>query len=133
MLNENVEIVRRNIEAFNRGDLDALFERVDADAVIADPPELPDAKVYRGPEGARESLERFLALFDRVQVDELEEILENGEVVLAGIRFSAQGKGSGVEITQRRWDVLTMRDGKVLRWAIYLDRAQALDAAGLSG
>ncbi len=40
---------------------------------------------------------------------------------------------SGMEISQRLFDVFELRDGRVLRIREYLDPEQALEAAGLRG
>ena len=44
----------------------------------------------------------------------------------------ATGTGRGVPVEFDRYDVITMRNGKVLRDAIFLKCEQALEAAGLS-
>jgi ketosteroid isomerase-like protein len=43
-----------------------------------------------------------------------------------------RGRGSGVEVEWRRWCVVTMRNGRILRSEWFLDRAEALEAAELS-
>ena len=48
-------------------------------------------------------------------------------VVLRG-----KGKGSGAEVATPAAHVWTMRRGKAIRVAAYMDRAKALEAAGLS-
>ena len=48
--------------------------------------------------------------------------------------MSGRGRGSGVEAEMRAFAVWTLREGKVSQVAAgYRDRAQALEAAGLSG
>jgi ketosteroid isomerase-like protein len=44
----------------------------------------------------------------------------------------ARGRGSGVPVDQRVFSVLTVRDGKVARIDDHTERADALEAAGLS-
>ena len=43
----------------------------------------------------------------------------------------ACGRGSGVEVEMEYWQVWLFRDGKAARWEEYLDRQEALEAAGL--
>ena len=64
--------------------------------------------------------------------DEVDQTIENGEMVVAAIRVHGRGRKSGVEISQRLFDVFELRDGKIVRVKEYLDRHQALEAAGLS-
>jgi ketosteroid isomerase-like protein len=46
---------------------------------------------------------------------------------------SARGKGSGIEVASRRVTaVYELRAGRIVRFKAYLDRAEALQAAGLS-
>ena len=47
-------------------------------------------------------------------------------------RQTATGKQSGVPIEHEFGDVFTLRDGKVVRFESYWNRADALEAAGLS-
>jgi ketosteroid isomerase-like protein len=49
--------------------------------------------------------------------------------VLAVTAARYRGATSGVEIEQRTWVVMTVRDGRILRTEIYLDPTEALNAA----
>ncbi len=52
--------------------------------------------------------------------------------MLAFIRTSARGKGSGIEVEAYVWNLWTIRDGKLVELCYYGDdQAAALDAAGL--
>jgi ketosteroid isomerase-like protein len=62
MSRENVEIVRRNYEAFTRRDIDAWLESVREDAELHEVSEIPDAAVYRGHEGLRRWAEALMQL-----------------------------------------------------------------------
>lgn len=54
------------------------------------------------------------------------------ETVLVFARESGRGKDSGIEVRSRRiTGVYELRDGKIVRFKAYLDRAEALQAAGL--
>ncbi len=48
------------------------------------------------------------------------------------LRFRGRGKGSGVEIDERGFWVYELRGGRLYRISEYNDRADALEAAGLS-
>ena len=64
--------------------------------------------------------------------DEVDQTIENGEMVVAAIRVHGRGRKSGMEISQRLFDVFELRDGKIVRMKEYLAPHQALEAAGLS-
>jgi uncharacterized protein len=55
MSQENVEVVREAIEAFNRGDLEAALHRMHPDIEWQTLDAFPDAGTYRGREEVRES------------------------------------------------------------------------------
>ena len=63
--------------------------------------------------------------------DEIDEIIEAGETIVAAIRVHGRGRASGLQISQRLFDVFEFRDGRVLRVREYLRADQALEAAGL--
>ena len=54
------------------------------------------------------------------------------ERVLAFMHITAEGEGSGVPVENRTAHEFTVRDGAVVRWKVYADRSEALEAVGLS-
>jgi ketosteroid isomerase-like protein len=54
------------------------------------------------------------------------------ERVLIFMRVTARGEGSGVPVENRVAHVYTFRDGVLVRWKGFADRAEALEAAGIS-
>jgi 2-(1,2-epoxy-1,2-dihydrophenyl)acetyl-CoA isomerase len=133
MSQENVEIVQRVYEAFNREGLDAAFDHLhpdfeyDLSAAIG-----PYAGIYSGRETVRKMFEDFFSAWEYMHV-EPEDFIEAGEDrVLVPTRGRGRGKGSGIEIEGRPSAIWTVRDGQVIRGAVYNDRAEALEAAGLS-
>ena len=63
--------------------------------------------------------------------ESLQEFPKAGDTVLVSILYDGRGKGSGVKVEGVFWYLFRLRDGRVLRWELYPDRAQALEAAGL--
>ena len=61
-----------------------------------------------------------------------EEFTEAGDSVLVSVLYDGRGKESGVRVQGRFWYLITLRNGKTVRWELYPERAQALEAAGLS-
>jgi ketosteroid isomerase-like protein len=51
--------------------------------------------------------------------------------VVVSVRVVARGRGSGIPVNQQVFSVITVRDGKVARIHDYIERAIALEAAGL--
>ena len=84
--------------------------------------------------GMAEGWRNFLSAWDwyRVEADEYRE-LDDGRVLVL-IRCDASGKTSGLELTQVRTDSATVfhiRDGKVVKLFVYMDRERALADLGL--
>jgi ketosteroid isomerase-like protein len=61
-----------------------------------------------------------------------EEFTEAGDAVVVGVLYEGRGKGSGVRTEGRFWYVFKYLDGRLRRWELYPERAQALEAAGRS-
>ncbi len=133
MSREKVEIAKRVVDAYNRRDVDALF------ADLATPdfewyPALIRALDGGGIRG-REGVERF-ALDTEENWEELlivaEEFRDLGDRVLLLGRMKGRGKGSGVPVDQPFASILDFSGDRIRRNRVYLDRAEGLQAAGLS-
>jgi ketosteroid isomerase-like protein len=132
MSQENLELARRGYEAFARGDLDAVFDDFMHPEIEAhDPPEVPDATIYRGRKAVRQDWEQTADLFEDFSID-LEKSFDLGDEVVLFLRFRGRGRESGAELEAPMAHVWTFRDGKAVRLRQFLDRAEALEAAGLS-
>jgi ketosteroid isomerase-like protein len=58
------------------------------------------------------------------------EFIPHGEHVVVPITGRMTGRG-GIEVEAKTVMVATLRDGRVVRWTMYQDRAEALKAVGL--
>jgi ketosteroid isomerase-like protein len=130
MSEENEEVARRPIDAFNRGGVDALDPFWHEDIEFHDIAAVPDAGVHRGRTAAKGALQSTLDLTDKVAIEVLEMAIA-GDEVLYRWRFQARGTASGVPIDATIFHVATIRNGKVMRLRQFLDRDQAFEAAGL--
>jgi hypothetical protein len=133
MSEENVEVIRRGWQAWLRGDMEALVAEWDPD-VVWDTSHFrnwPESNYY-GVEGIRKFLDEWLEVWGEYQID-VEEVLPatDGRVVSL---FTHHGRGqqSGVPMELEMAQIATLREGRVIRFENYDDRAQALEAAGLS-
>jgi ketosteroid isomerase-like protein len=142
MSEENVERVRWGYEAWNRRDFDQESEFFDPEiewrpASVAgetsteDFARIPGADaVYHGPEGVRRFWETFIEPWEQVTVD-VEELRDSGDCVVAFTRFRAVAR-NGLKVDMPSVHVFTFRGSKVVRFEAFADRAEALEAAGLS-
>jgi uncharacterized protein len=132
MSQENVEIVERAMEAFNRRDLDAYDDLFTPDFEWL--PALP-SNVEGDGYVAREGVERYFGEINetweefRVVAEEYRDL--GGRVLMLG-RMEGRGRGSGVKVDAQLAAVWDFRDGRISRAPVYLDHGEALRAAGLS-
>jgi uncharacterized protein len=131
MSEENVELAKRGYDAFNRGDIDGVLELC-ADDVEWNDVDLLDTPAVRGREAVRAYFRTVMEPWEEIRRDP-EEIIDLGDDrVLALIRLSGRGRGSGIEVEILGGDLATWREGRIVRWMAYQDRARALEAAGMS-
>src|ERR1700704_1885768 len=98
MSQENVELVRLGYEALLGGDLALLEEFTLPDAVMIQPPEVPDAKTYEGSGAIREAMEDWPAQWEDFRMDLVEIIDVSDDVVVAVTRHRGRGHESGIEM-----------------------------------
>jgi ketosteroid isomerase-like protein len=63
---------------------------------------------------------------------EAERVVDAGHCLIVFIRVVAEGGASGLPVVQETAHVWTVRDGRLSSIQIYRDRAQALEATGVS-
>jgi ketosteroid isomerase-like protein len=127
MSQENVEIVRTAFQAYERGNFDEALASFDPD--IAYKP-AQEAQVH-GRDAVRASWERWVAEWDGMEMT-TEEVIDAGDHVIHAIHFRGRGRGSGIVVEGRAFQVFTFRDRKVVRWEEFSERSEALEAVGLS-
>jgi ketosteroid isomerase-like protein len=116
---ENVELVRRYYEDWNRGDTDAVIAAFAPDVEWHGHPRLPEP----GPYSRREEVERWMTQFREAWGDlsaRPVELIDAGDSVVALIHMTGRGRGSGVEV-QGGVDVhvITLESGGVRFFRIY--------------
>ena len=128
MSQENVEIVRRAF-AFGvqgRGDPAEALADFDPDVVLTS----VEAGPSYGRNAVRDNFERWKSAWEKTEAT-AEEFIDAGNQVVVRAYFRARGRGSGVEVDARFYDVYTLRYGKILRVDEFAEREEALEAAGL--
>ena len=130
MSQENVEIVKRLVGAFNERDVDAFAELTTPDFEWTTSMAAVENEVFRGREGIdtyfahmRDAWDEFLAL--------AEDYRDLGDRAVVGQGGSRRGLGSGVPVSAPLDILFDLRDGKISRMHSYLDHGEALRAASL--
>jgi ketosteroid isomerase-like protein len=139
MSQENVELVRRayslltDLPGARRGEYDdAFFDYFAADAELIPPPIYPDVEpLYVGLDGWKRWLEQIDEVFDDWGF-EPEKFIDAGEKVAVLVRTSGTAKQSGVAVTIAAVHVHTVRDRRVVRFEVFLDRREGLQATGIA-
>ena len=127
MSEENVEIVRASIQSIQRGDVATALSYFSEDVVF----EPLVAGPYHGHAGVVEQWMVFLEEFDDYWF-EADELIDAGEKVVLFWRHGGIGKSSGIRAEDKGGTAFSLRDGQIFHARVYADRAEALEAAGLS-
>jgi ketosteroid isomerase-like protein len=130
MSQENVELVKATIEAFNGQDEDAFL------AAHAPGAEVDFSRgtgpTMHGIYGLDQFLRRtaeFRENWESVRI-EPHEFIEAGDLVVVPWTIRAWGR-DGIEVVARPTMAFTIRDGAIQRQVMYQERADALKAVGL--
>jgi ketosteroid isomerase-like protein len=131
MSQENTELVRRGYEAFAQGDVEAAMAMLHPDIQVEDHDRsLETPMTYHGRDG-------FLTLFATVNEGfadvryTVEEVTGVGDQVLVEVRRTGRGRASGAHVDERQFHVWDVVDRRAVRFWVYLDRDEALEAVGL--
>ncbi len=122
MSEQNVEIVRRFLAA----EMDEALAWADPGIVWNPIEESPE----QGHEAVRASAVRWKGEWDDYELIP-EEFADMGDCVLATVRLRGRGRGSGIEVDARFFDLYTLRDGKIIRMDQFAEESEALAAVGL--
>jgi ketosteroid isomerase-like protein len=136
MSTENIDLVRRVIEASKRGEMDEVFAAYHPEIEwrISELPTLsPDFEpVYRGHEGIRTFWRTWGEAWETPSF-EYEEFIDAGETVVSILSQRVRGRASGIELEwnsyAQNW---TIKDGKIVRVQFFASRAEALASAGIT-
>jgi ketosteroid isomerase-like protein len=137
MSQENVELVKRGYEAMNAGDVEAAFAMFDRDVEVHLAKDadtvwgLDFEETYRGIDGFVEFLSRLSDAWKEFRWEPTE-YRDAGDQVVVYIQMTARGRGSGIEVQHEMTHLCDIRDRKLVRHETFFDRAEALEAAGLS-
>jgi ketosteroid isomerase-like protein len=130
MSRENLQFVRRGLEAWSSGDLEAALAFVPPELEFRTSGLFPGvAPVYQGHDGFKRFWNDFRGLWEEIELVP-ERLLDNGERVVVFGRFNARGR-EGITVKREVGVIFTIRDGLAARIETYPSGEQALEAVGL--
>jgi len=133
MSDENVEIVRAATAAMLRGDaaaaLNALDPEIEWHATVGG---IDEGQIAHGRQEVAQAFADYFAVWERIELRADEYIDAGGDEVVVFFHEVAKGRASGAVVETDTGTVNTVRNGKIVRVRSYMQRSQALEAAGLS-
>jgi ketosteroid isomerase-like protein len=132
MSQQNVEIVRNGYERFAAtGEFTDEIATADFVWDMSNFHGWPEQQVYAGAAGARAFLTEWTNAWEDWEL-EVDALHDAGDRVVALVRQHGRSKAAGTPVDMSFAQVWTLRDGKEARMDMYSDRAEALEAAGVS-
>ena len=129
MSQENVEVVRAGLRAWNAGDMGALRELYDPDATLTALEGWPESGPFVGREAIMREWAQMRETWDADALEPISDFIDAGDRV--AVRYIWRGAGQGPEMNMELTTVWTLRDGRIVRQENFWDHAQALKAVGL--
>ena len=130
MSQENVEVVRRNHDAFERQEVAIEGWHPEGEWIPAMAGAV-EGKIYRGTEGLLNYSREFFESFAEVRLEN-SEFKDLGDRVLVLYELRVRGHDSGVAMHQAGGALYTFRSGKIIHGRSFLSQGEAIEAAGLS-
>jgi ketosteroid isomerase-like protein len=131
MSRENVEVVRRQADAYAQGDWEAAMSFFHPDVVYDISRYSAGGGVFHGHEGVRAGFSEWIGSWEDYRYELLEVIDAGDDKVVTTSRQTGRGRGSGVEVEVANAVVNTLRNGKIVRMDVYATHSEALEAVGL--
>jgi ketosteroid isomerase-like protein len=125
----NERLVRATFEAYVNEGPEVVVPLLDPDVEVYSPPNLANSGTFHGVDGYLEWIRAWFDAWDDFEIDP-QEIAPIGEdCVVAVCRQRGTGRSSGIAVEQTMVYMWQFRDGKIVRFHLYLDRDQAVAAA----
>jgi uncharacterized protein len=124
-----IEVLQQFFAAINRNDMDAMIEQFDPEIVRIEPEGHQTAGTYRGIAEVQEHVRKGRGTWAEGSCDP-EEFFENGDKVVVYLHAWVRLIDSTEWIGGRFADGFVFRDGKIIQYISFWDRADALKWAG---
>ena len=131
MSQENVDVVRRALETFNREGVESALVYFDPEVEWLGPPEWLEEHLYKGHDGIRQIAALWNESFEEYRLD-LEKLIDTEDAVVALLYQRGRVKGTPDLVGSQIAYVWAVRNGLTIRVQVYFSWDQALKAVGLA-
>jgi ketosteroid isomerase-like protein len=129
-MNPEFDALTRFFDAINRNDIQAIARDFDPQIVRIEPEGFPTAGTYRGSAEVQEHVRTGRGTWAEGSC-EPEKFLIKGEKIVVYLYAWVRLKGATAWTGGRFADGFVFRDGKIIEYRTFGERAQALDWAGI--
>jgi ketosteroid isomerase-like protein len=129
-MDEMVSALRGAYAAFNRGDIDAAVEPLDAHIEWSEPPEFPGGGTYHGHAEVKRYLTQSREAWAEAR-SEPEQFVLAGDRIVVLVHARVRAKGSSEWKDVQLADVYTIHNGKATQMRAFADRREALRWVGV--
>lgn len=130
-MSAETEALERYFAALNRNDMQAVLQDFDPAIVRVEPEGLPASGTYRGIEVVREHFAKARGTWAEGACTP-EKFLTNGDKVVVYVHVRVRLKDATEWIEGRIADGFVFRDGKIVESLTFVERARALEWAGIT-
>jgi ketosteroid isomerase-like protein len=131
MSQDNVEVVKQAIAAYNRRDFEAMQALNHPDVQVDwSASRGVEAAVYRGWEAVARFYESYFETFAEINIAP-DRFIESGDCVVVPNHAQVRGR-DGIEAVAQSALVFEIRAGRLARLCLYQETDEALEAVGLS-
>jgi ketosteroid isomerase-like protein len=130
MSHENVGVVRRALENFNRRDLAAAVDAFAPDAEWVPYLAALEEEIYRGRDEIERMWREVLRDVPDFQIELLDVVAEAADTVVVKVDFLGMGRASGADIRTTVYQAASFREGKVQSVHGFRTAGEALGAMG---
>jgi hypothetical protein len=125
----NLDVLRRFVEAFNRRDVDSIAADLDPRWSCGSGPRRQARRATAAPTVSAAHWRSGSRPGMQIEINDTREVDDR---MLVTLHQRAKGRGSEIEIEIESHNVYTFDDGKVIRMELFINRDDALEAAGLT-
>jgi ketosteroid isomerase-like protein len=129
---ELAEFAQDFIDAYRRADLDWVIDHTDAEVVIVQVPEIPDARTYTGHDGLVDALLDWPRQWEDFRITPERIFSPDTENLIVKSVHGGRPHSMDIEVEAEIVFVFHVPDGRVTRWDMYLTLDEALRRAAQS-